>query len=114
MTKLKSYMMLSAAIVAGGIVLAAVPAYAEAVVNIWHTEPNAKTKAAMDEIIKDFEAQNPGVRIVQEAVGWGDLEKKMQAALASGAFPEAAHGQTYVARSLSDKGLLRPLNDVVE
>lgn len=114
MTKLKSNMMMSVAIVAGGIVLAAAPAYAEAVVNIWHTEPNAKTKAAMDEIIKDFEAQNPGVRIVQEAVGWGDLEKKMQAALASGAFPEAAHGQTYVARSLSDKGLLRPLNDVVE
>jgi ABC-type glycerol-3-phosphate transport system substrate-binding protein len=90
------------------------PATAQKVVNIWHTEPNAKTKAVVDEIIADFEKVNPGIKVVQEAVGWGDLEKKMQAALASGALPEAAHGQTYVARSLSAKGLLRPLNDVIE
>ncbi len=87
---------------------------ADKVVNIWHTEPNPATKAAVDEIIKDFEKANPGIKIVQEAIGWGDLDKKMQAALASGAFPEAAHGQTYVERSLSAKGLLRPLNDVIE
>lgn len=87
---------------------------ADKVVNVWHTEPNAATKAAVDEIIKDFEKANPGIKIVQEAIGWGDLDKKMQAALASGAFPEIAHGQTYVERSLSAKGLLRPLNDVIE
>lgn len=93
---------------------AAVPANAQKTVTIWHTEPNAKSKTAIDEIIRDFEKLNPGIKIVQEAVGWGDLDKKMQAALASGSFPEAAHGQTYVERSLSAKGLLRPLNDVVE
>jgi multiple sugar transport system substrate-binding protein len=90
------------------------PASAQKVVNFWHTEPNPKSKAAIDEIIKDFEQANPGVKIMQEAIGWGDLDKKMQAALASGAFPEIAHGQTYVERSLSAKGLLRPLNDVFE
>jgi multiple sugar transport system substrate-binding protein len=91
----------------------ALPAAAQKVVNVWHTEPNPKSKAAIDEIIADFEKLNPGVKVVQEAVAWGDLDKKMQAALASGAFPEIAHGQTYVERSLSAKGLLRPLNDVI-
>lgn len=91
----------------------ATPAFAQKVVNIWHTEPNPKTKAVMDEIIADFEKLNPGIKVTQEALGWGDLDRKMQAALASGSFPDAAHGQTYVERSLSAKGLLRPLNDIV-
>jgi multiple sugar transport system substrate-binding protein len=95
-------------------VIIPMPAAAQKVVNIWHTEPNPKTKAVMDDIIRDFEKANPGIKMVQEAIGWGDLDKKMQAALASGALPEAAHGQTYVERSLAAKGLLRPLNDVIE
>ena len=89
------------------------PAFAQKVVTIWHTEPNAKTKAVIDEIIADFEKLNPGIKVTQEALGWGDLDRKMQAALASGAFPDAAHGQTYVERSLAAKGLLRPLDDIV-
>jgi ABC-type glycerol-3-phosphate transport system substrate-binding protein len=110
----KSKWLLSTA-AAVGFAIAGTSAYgADKIVNIWHTEPNPATKAAVDEIIKDFEKANPGIKIVQEAIGWGDLDKKMQAALASGAFPEAAHGQTYVERSLSAKGLLRPLNDVIE
>lgn len=91
----------------------ATPALAQKVVTIWHTEPNPKTKAVIDEIIADFEKLNPGLKVTQEALGWGDLDRKMQTALASGAFPDAAHGQTYVERSLAAKGLLRPLNDVI-
>ena len=88
-------------------------ASAQKVVNIWHTEPNPATIAAMDEIIAKFEKENPGIKIIQEAVGWADLDKKLQTALASGALPEASHGQTYIERSLAAKGLLRPLDDVV-
>ncbi len=101
-------------LVAAGAALAAPPALAQKVVNIWHTEPNARTKASIDQIIADFEKLNPGIKVVHEALAWGDLDKKMQAALASGALPEAAHGQTYIERSLAAKGMLRPLNDLVE
>ncbi|GIT24184.1 MAG: hypothetical protein CM1200mP41_02280 [Gammaproteobacteria bacterium] len=38
----------------------------------------------------------------------------MQAALAAGAPPDASHGQAYVERSLSAKGLLLPIDEVVE
>ena len=89
------------------------PAMAQKVVNVWHTEPNNRTKAVIDGIIADFEKANPGVKVVQEALAWGDLDKKMQAALASNSFPEIAHGQAYNERSLSAKGLLRPMNDVI-
>ena len=40
-----------------------VPASAQKVVNFWHTEPNPKSKAAIDEIIKDFEKANPGIKV---------------------------------------------------
>ncbi len=115
---MKQYRSLStvimAALVGAGLAMAAaVPALAqEKVVNIWHTESNAKTKAAMAEIMADYEKQHPGVKLKQEGVGWGSLSAKLTAALAAGAPPDASHGQTYIERSLSAKGLLRPLNDV--
>ena len=74
------------------------PAFAQKVVSVWHTEPNPKTKAVMEEIIADFQKANPGIKVEQEALGWGDLDKKMQAALASGALPDLAQGQTYKER----------------
>ena len=89
-----------AALVGAGLAMAAAgPALAqEKVVNIWHTESNAKTKAAMAEIIADYEKAHPGVKIKQEAGGWGSLSAKLTAALAAGAPPDASHGQTYIER----------------
>jgi multiple sugar transport system substrate-binding protein len=105
------------ALVAGAsfsILAAAAASAQEKVIQVWHTEPNPVTVGVMDEIIADFQAKNPDVRIEHEAVAWGDLDLKMQAALAAGAPPTLAHGQTYVERSLSAKGMLAPLNEVVE
>ncbi|MCB1992538.1 MAG: extracellular solute-binding protein, partial [Geminicoccaceae bacterium] len=86
----------------------------ERVIQVWHTEPNPATKAVMDEIIADFIETHPDVRIEHEAVGWGDLDLKMQAALAAGAPPTLTQAQTYVERSLAAKGMLMPLNDVFD
>ncbi len=85
---------------------------AQKVVHIWHTEPNPKTVKAIGEIIADFEAQHPDIRIEQEPMAWNAMNDKLQAALAADAPPEMSHGQTYVERSLSAHGLLRPLDDV--
>jgi multiple sugar transport system substrate-binding protein len=101
------------ALTIGFLVSTTLCASAQKVVNIWHTEPNPTTIAAMDEIIAKFEKENPGIKVIQEAVGWADLDKKLQIALASGTLPEASHGQTYIERSLAAKGMLRPLDDVV-
>ncbi|MBT05991.1 MAG: hypothetical protein CMM32_03630, partial [Rhodospirillaceae bacterium] len=84
------------------------------IVRIWHTEPNNRTLSAMRDIIADYERLNPGIRIEQEAIGWGSLLQKLQAALAAGAPPDAAHGYTGLILSLSEVGLLRPLDAVVD
>jgi ABC-type glycerol-3-phosphate transport system substrate-binding protein len=82
--------------------------------SVWHTEPNARSVAVIKEIIEAFEKANPGTKVEQEAIAWGDLDAKMQAALAAGAPPDIAHGQTYVERSLSAKGLLVPIDEVIK
>lgn len=95
--------------------LAAGPAAAEdKVVTLWHTEPNPRTVAVMDELVAKYEAMHPGIKIRHEPIPWGDLDTKLQAALAAGAPPDASHGQAYVERSLSAKGLLLPIDEVVE
>jgi ABC-type glycerol-3-phosphate transport system substrate-binding protein len=100
--------------VALGLLAPAMAGAQEKVIQVWHTEPNPATKAVMDEIIAEFTAMHPDVRIEHEAVGWGDLDLKMQAALAAGAPPTLTQGQTYVERSLAAKGMLAPLNEVYE
>src|SRR5439155_299715 len=44
----------------------------------------------------------------------GDLEKKLTAALAAGAPPDAAHGQPITCVSFAAKGLLRPVDDLAD
>jgi multiple sugar transport system substrate-binding protein len=84
------------------------------VVRLWHTETEPQTIAALNQIVADFERQRPDVSVRLEALAWGDLEKKLTAALAAGAPPEASHGQPITCASFAAKGLLRPVDDLVE
>lgn len=89
-------------------------ASAQTVVRVWHTETNAKSREAIANIVKRFEAKNPGIKIEAEALAWGDLEGKIMAGLAAGSPPELSHGQPITCAALQQEGLLLPLNDVVK
>jgi ABC-type glycerol-3-phosphate transport system substrate-binding protein len=84
------------------------------VVRIWHTETEPRTIAAINEIVADFERGRPDVSVKPEALAWGDLEKKLTAALAAGAPPEVAHGQPVTCAAFAARGLLRPVDDLIE
>jgi multiple sugar transport system substrate-binding protein len=96
------------------VAFAGAAAAADKVVTMWHTEPNPKSVAVLADIVARYEAAHPGIKINLEPIPWGDLDTKLQAALAAGAPPDASHGQAYVERSLSAKGLLLPIDEVVE
>ena len=104
----------AAFVLASGMTVSTAALAEDKVVSLWHTEPNPRTVAVMDDIIAKYEAMNPGIKIKQEPIAWGSLDTKLQAALAAGAPPDASHGQAYVERSLSAKGLLLPLNEIYE
>src|SRR3990172_3317434 len=47
-------------------------------------------------------------------MGWGDMDRKLQAAMAAKSPPTASHAQTYVVTSFRAKGLIEPLDAVVK
>ncbi len=90
------------------------PVAAQKVVRIWQTETEPQTLAMLNQLAAEFEKTRPGVSVKIEGLAWGDLEKKLTAALAAGAPPDAAHGQPITCVAFASKGLLRPLDDLVQ
>lgn len=81
--------------------------------NIWHTEPNPKSQEAFAEIIADFQKIYPNITIKQQGMGWGEHENQILAALAAGSPPDISHAIQYVTPSLYAKGLLEPVDEVI-
>ncbi len=84
------------------------------VVRLWQTETEPQTLAVLNEMAATYEKTHPDVSIKIEGLAWGDLEKKLTAALAAGAPPDAAHGQPITCVSFAAKGLLRPVEDLAD
>lgn len=84
------------------------------IVRLWQTETEPQTLAVLNHIAAEYEKTHPDVSIKIEGLAWGDLEKKLTAALAAGAPPDAAHGQPITCVSFAAKGLLRPVDDLVK
>jgi multiple sugar transport system substrate-binding protein len=82
-------------------------------VRLWQTETEPQTLAILNQMAAEYEKTHPDVSVKIEGLAWGDLEKKLTAALAAGAPPDAAHGQPITCVSFAAKGLLRPVDDLV-
>jgi len=81
---------------------------------VWHTESNPATVAALDEIIADFESIHPNITVEQEGVGWDDLSVKLTTALEAGAPPAISQVQPIVARTFIDSGVLVPIDELFD
>jgi multiple sugar transport system substrate-binding protein len=104
-----------AAIAFAVVFLASTTAAAEKkAIRLWQTETEPQTLAVLNHMAAEYEKTHPDVSIKIEGLAWGDLEKKLTAALAAGAPPDAAHGQPITCASFAAKGLLRPLDDLAD
>src|SRR5438046_7933993 len=82
--------------------------------NVWHTEVEPQTvKVIQDTSIAEFEKKFPGFKVKQQALGWGDLNTKLLAALAAGSPPDLTHLNPFMTASLYTKNLLRPMDELV-
>src|SRR5438034_2809706 len=61
------------------------------VIRLWQTETEPQTLAVLNQMAAEYEKTHPDVSVKIEGLAWGDLEKKLTAALAAGAPPDAAH-----------------------
>ena len=81
---------------------------------VWHTEVEPQTvKTIQDTSIAEFERKFPGFKVKQQALGWGDLNTKLLAALAAGSPPDLTHLNPFMTASLYVKKLLRPMDELV-
>ncbi len=87
---------------------------AEKILRVWTTEVNPATVAVMNEIGKQLTTKYPDVKVQVEALGWGDLNTKLFAAIAAGDPPDLTELQPYATASLYQKGLLRPIDEVIQ
>src|SRR5437667_4350765 len=107
--------LLVAAVTAALLLLATVVHAADKkVIRLWQTETEPQTMAVLNQIAAEYEKTHPDVSIKIVGLAWGDLEKKLTAALAAGAPPDAAHGQPITCVSFAAKGLLRPVDDLAD
>src|SRR6266403_2059898 len=82
--------------------------------NVWHTEVEPQTvKTIQDTSIAEFERKFPGFKVRQQALGWGDLNTKLLAALAAGGPPDLTHLNPFMTASLYVKHLLRPMDELI-
>src|SRR5947207_15771040 len=84
------------------------------VVRLWQTETEPQTLAVLNEMAATYEKTHPDVSIKIEGLAWGDLEKKLTAALAAGAPPDAAHGQPSMCHTVAAKSRSRPVEDLAD
>src|ERR1041385_1854492 len=77
---------------------------------VWHTEVEPQTvKTIQDTSIAEFEKKFPGFKVKQQALGWGDLNTKLLAALAAGSPADLTHLNPLMTASLYRKNLLLDL-----
>lgn len=81
---------------------------------IWHTEADPNAKQVFEEIAKKYTEQHPNVTIEWEAISWNALSEKLNTALSTGEVPDIVHLEPFMAASLYKKGLLEPMDDVID
>ncbi len=83
-------------------------------ITFWNGWTGGAAPVLVPELIKEFNASHPDIKVTGNAIEWGDIAKKMPLAIKSGKGPDVAvlHGDdvaTYAAQ-----GLLLKADDVVE
>jgi len=85
---------------------------AERTLTLWHTEASDISVKAVQKVCDRFEQMHPGVKVMQQGIGWASMGPKLYTSIAAGSPPDICHIQPYHYRSLQKKGELVPLDDV--
>lgn len=83
------------------------------VLKVWHSEFDAATLLAVEDIAARFESENQGIKIEVSPVGWVDLQKKIATAVEGGAPPDLMQLEPHHVAYLVSKGLLQPIDSVI-
>ena len=91
------------------IALASTSVFAQQAVTFWYHVDNPENTKLMDELVKSFEAKNPGIRINAENVPWNSYFEKLFIAIAGGKAPDVALVRLALQPQLLEMGALEPI-----
>lgn len=83
-------------------------------IRFWSDQSEPWQQKVIGEMIKDFEASHPGVKVEVEYIAFKDRQAKMTAALAAQDVPEVALLSSQYATSLPAQGALKNLDGLVK
>ena len=79
----------------------------------WSPAGNEEYGQYFDAIEKTFEAQNPDIDIVYQIVPFGNYVQKLSTALVGSTPPDVFQSSVYWAEGFHQRGMLRPLDDLL-
>lgn len=109
-------MALCRAILAALLALMALPALGqeETVVDVWGLFINPEDKGT-DELVRRFEAENPGIRIRLLGMGAGGMNpQKLMTSIVGGAPPDVIKQDRFTLADWASRNAFRPLDDLIE
>ena len=91
------------------IALASTSALAQQALTFWYHVDNPENTKLMDELVKTFEARNPGIKVSAENVPWNSYFEKLFIAIAGGKAPDVALVRLALQPQLLEMGALEPI-----
>lgn len=79
----------------------------------WHMETPPHRVAAFQKVIDEFNAANPGVRVRQLTVSWGDVVPKLMSVIAAGSQPDFTFVSDSLGAAVWETGTLQPVDDLI-
>lgn len=79
----------------------------------WSASTNEEYGDYFAEIEETFEAENPGIDVVYQIVPFGNYVQKLSTAMVGDTPPDVFQSSVYWAEGFYQRGMLRPLNDLL-
>jgi multiple sugar transport system substrate-binding protein len=92
----------------------AAPGAAPTELTFWHMETPPHRVAAFQKVIDEFNGAQPGVRVRQQTVSWGDVVQKLMSAIAAGSQPDFTFVSDTLGAAVWETRTLQPVDDIVK
>jgi multiple sugar transport system substrate-binding protein len=83
-------------------------------VDFWHHESPTHRVEAFDKVIKMFEKENPGIKVTQHVVPWGDALTKASSSIAAGNPPDFMFSTADLTLTMYRTGSLLATDDIIK
>lgn len=81
---------------------------------IWWMENREDPVNALEQVIDDFEKENPNIKISMQAFSWEDVKPKVLGAINAGSAPELIQAIPDFTVAIKETGVLQPVDDIVD